>query len=53
MEYFGNARLIETIENLDAASNNLLNGVYDSLLQFAGSSEQFDDITLLALHKEN
>lgn len=51
-EFFGNARLIETLQTLAPASRVLLTDVYQSLLEFIGKSNQFDDITMLSLFRE-
>jgi len=52
-EFFGTSRLIEVLGQLNIEPEKLLGKIYQEQLRFTGGSEQFDDITLLALRRES
>ena len=50
-ELFGEDRLIEALnKNSDAIPENLLQNVTESINEFVGDAEQFDDITMLCFN---
>jgi sigma-B regulation protein RsbU (phosphoserine phosphatase) len=50
-EFFGRERLLEVLVGTDLAPAKLIKDIEQHLHQFIGTSDQFDDITLLALRK--
>lgn len=49
-EFYGNERLERLLESyIGKEASNLVNDVYEEIRSYAGSSEQFDDITELSL----
>jgi sigma-B regulation protein RsbU (phosphoserine phosphatase) len=52
-EQYSDERLIELITNSDTVgSEELGNEIINSVDEFAGEAEQFDDITVLIIHNE-
>lgn len=50
-EFFGKDRLLSILEKNKAGATDLLENIGAQLQEFRGTSEQFDDITLLALKR--
>jgi serine phosphatase RsbU (regulator of sigma subunit) len=50
-DFFGKERLLATVEQCDGSPSGLLNAVKTQLLQFIGTADQFDDITMLAIKR--
>ena len=49
-EQYGKVRVIDTLNSVnDQGPEEIIGTVYDSLYNFMGESEQFDDITMLCL----
>jgi two-component system response regulator len=49
--FFGHERLMAVLYDCDTTPATLLNNIQTRLLQFVGTAEQFDDITLLAVKR--
>jgi phosphoserine phosphatase RsbU/P len=52
-ESFGNQRLMAVLAGCDAAPAAVLNHIQTQLAQFMGATDQFDDITLMAVKKDS
>ena len=50
-ESFGNARLVASLNGCEPTPSPLLEHIYAQLLQYIGTADQFDDITMLALRR--
>jgi phosphoserine phosphatase RsbU/P len=50
-ESFSNTRLVTTINEYDVTASSLLNYVQKELKQFIGTTDQFDDITIMAVKR--
>ncbi len=48
---FGGQRLLDSVTGGDTSPQELLSKIQDALLEFAGSTDQFDDITMLAVKR--
>jgi sigma-B regulation protein RsbU (phosphoserine phosphatase) len=51
-EFFGNDRLVSACQNAEQTAKDVCDGVYDSLTDFTENAEQFDDITIVAIKKQ-
>lgn len=50
-EFFGNERLVSACQNSEQTAKGVCNGVYTALTDFTKNTEQFDDITIVAIKK--
>lgn len=50
-EFFGHNRLVELLHQTDANSTSLVNRIGSVLDQFIGTTDQFDDITMMTLKR--
>lgn len=51
VQQFGNERLLESLnKHAGPSMKELIHGVHDDLFTFIGEEDQFDDVTMLALH---